>query len=247
MTYEVIWDGERAALAKAFIAAQQDMDIVKKAATNPAFRSKYADLATVVEAIVPALNKHGIGMLQFAAADEAGVHVTTTFLHESGASVSSTMTMRPSKDDAQGRGSATTYARRYSLLAMAGAAPDDDDDGNAASGAVKRNPVPPVSKNAERIPASAAQLKRDGEDARIKADIESCDLAGIAEWTEHFDARTAHLPTSWLDPIRDMIELRKEELLAPEPEGAADMDAAFRETVGPVGNIAMARSEGRLS
>ena len=81
--------------------------------------------------------------------------------------------------------------------------------------------------------ASAAQLKRDGEDARIKAEINSCDLAGIAEWEAEFDARTAHLPTSWLDPIRDMIELRKEELLAPEPEGAAEYDAAFRDTMGP--------------
>lgn len=87
---------------------------------------------------------------------------------------------------------------------------------------------PPAPKK-----ASAAQLKRDGEDARIKAEINACDLAGIAEWEAEFDARTSHLPTSWLDPIRDMIELRKEELLAPEPEGAADMDAAFRETMGP--------------
>jgi hypothetical protein len=62
--------------------------------------------------------------------------------------------------------------------------------------------------------ASAAQLKRDGEDARIKAEINACDLTGLVEWEAEFDQRTEHLPRSWLDPIRDMIALRREELLA---------------------------------
>jgi hypothetical protein len=51
------WDGDRAPFAKAFIAAQKSTEAVKKAATNPAFKSKYADLSEVVEATVPASSR----------------------------------------------------------------------------------------------------------------------------------------------------------------------------------------------
>jgi hypothetical protein len=133
MQLTVTWDGDRATFAKAFVAAQMATEAVKKAASNPAFKSKYADLSEVVEAVVPALNKAGIGVMQFPEFDGEWVGVTTTLMHESGASVTGTLRLRPSKSDPQGVGSAVTYARRYSLLAMTGAAPEDDD-GNSASG-----------------------------------------------------------------------------------------------------------------
>jgi hypothetical protein len=123
----LVWEGERAPFAKAFVAAQKATEAVKKANSNPAFKSKYADLAAVVEAVVPALNNAGIGVLQFPAYDGDFVSITTTLIHESGSSVTATLALRPSKSDPQGVGSATTYARRYSLLAMTGAAPEDDD------------------------------------------------------------------------------------------------------------------------
>lgn len=129
----IAFDGDRAAFAKAFVAAQKDMEAVKKASTNPAFKSKYADLAGVVEAVVPALNAHGIGVIQSPGYDGDLVSVTTMLMHESGASMVGVLNLRPSKTDPQGVGSAVTYGRRYSLLAMTGAAPEDDD-GNAASG-----------------------------------------------------------------------------------------------------------------
>lgn len=127
------WDGDRAVFAKAFVAAQKAMEAVKKASSNPAFKSKYADLSEVVEAVVPALNNAGIGVMQFPAFDGEMAAVTTIFLHESGASVTGILHLRPSKLDPQGAGSAFTYGRRYSLMAMSGVAPEDDD-GNAASG-----------------------------------------------------------------------------------------------------------------
>lgn len=132
-SFFVVWDGDKATFAKAFISAQKGMESVKKASSNPAFKSKYADLSEVVEAVVPALNGAGIGVMQFPAFDGETVSITTVFLHESGASVTGTLDLRPSKTDPQGIGSATTYGRRYSLLAMTGTAPEDDD-GNAASG-----------------------------------------------------------------------------------------------------------------
>lgn len=168
------WDGERAPLAKALVAAQKATESIKKAATNPAFKSKYADLAHVVEGVVPALNAAGVMVLQCPGYDGEFVSITTTFLHESGSSVTSALNMRPSKSDPQGIGSAITYARRYALLAMAGGAPEDDD-GNAASGpsreprpeAKRTEPAPPtLSDRADRLEAtlravgSAADLKK---------------------------------------------------------------------------------------
>lgn len=153
-----VWEGDRAPLAKAFVAAQKASEAVKKANSNPAFKSKYADLAAVVEAVIPALNGAGVGVMQFPAFDGEMVGVTTTLLHESGSSVTAILLLRPSKSDPQGVGSAITYARRYSVLAMTGAAPEDDD-GNAASGpreeTAKRQhvePTPPtLAERAERF------------------------------------------------------------------------------------------------
>lgn len=81
---------------------------------------------------------------------------------------------------------------------------------------------------------SSAQAKRDGDAERIKDDIAALDLDGVREWLETFDERTANLPLGWLDPIRDQLEHRREDLMfAASDEGreAAEMDAAFRETV----------------
>jgi hypothetical protein len=159
------WDGDRAPLAKALVAAQKATESIKKAATNPAFKSKYADLAHVVEGVVPALNNAGVMVLQCPGFDGEFVSVTTTFLHEQGSSVTSTLSLRPSKSDPQGVGSAITYARRYALLSMSGGAPEDDD-GQAASGPRDRpepkraDPKPPtLAERADRLEATLKAVK----------------------------------------------------------------------------------------
>lgn len=162
------WEGERAPLAKALIAAQKASDAIKKAAENAAFKSKYADLAAVVEAVVPALNENAVGVIQAPAFDGEYVSVETMLLHESGASVSNTLRLRSSKLDPQGVGSAITYARRYGLLAMTGAAPEDDD-GNAASGPRQEagprdpqrsaSPPPTLDARADRLVATLRAVK----------------------------------------------------------------------------------------
>lgn len=128
----LVWEGDKAPLAKAFVAAQSAMDGVKKAATNTHFKTNYADLAQVVEGVTPSLNANGVGVLQFPSYDGDLIGVTTTLIHESGSSVTATLHLRPTKNDPQSCGSAITYARRYALLAITGCAPEDDD-GNAAS------------------------------------------------------------------------------------------------------------------
>jgi len=120
-------------IATALVQAQKAFGPALKTHTNPAFKSKYADLSACIEAVMDALNNNGIAMIQQTREDSTGVTVETVFVHESGEMLSSGPLHVPaSKQDPQGYGSALTYARRYSLMAACGIAPEDDD-GNAAS------------------------------------------------------------------------------------------------------------------
>lgn len=120
-------------IATAFVKAKRAFGPALKDKTNPAFRSKYADLGACLEAVEPALLDNGIALYQETFEDTAGVTVETVLLHESGESIRSGKLHVPAaKHDPQGYGSALTYARRYSLMAACGIAPEDDD-GNAAS------------------------------------------------------------------------------------------------------------------
>jgi len=119
-------------LAPALVRAQGEIKAALKDSTNPHFRSKYADLSSVVEAVKAPLLKHGIAFLQGVHDAENGVAVETVLLHSSGEWISSTLRIPAGKQDAQGYGSAITYGRRYGLQAMCGV-PAEDDDGNAAT------------------------------------------------------------------------------------------------------------------
>jgi len=125
-----------AGLAAALAKAQGQMKGALKDSANPFFKSRYADLASVVEAIRAAFSANGLSYIQtLEPSDKDEVRVETTLLHASGEWISCGILSLPvSKIDAQGYGSALTYARRYSLSAAVGVAPEDDD-GNAASAA----------------------------------------------------------------------------------------------------------------
>ncbi len=123
------------AIAKALAAAQREIGVAVKDATNPHFRSKYADLQAVDEACRPALSKHGIAISQGTSYLDGFVAVTTRLMHaESGEYIESTLHIAPGKHDAQGVGSAITYARRFGLSALAAVPAGVDDDGEAAVG-----------------------------------------------------------------------------------------------------------------
>jgi hypothetical protein len=120
-------------IASALVKAQKEFGPALKSSTNPHFKSKYADLAACIEAVIDALNNNGIALVQQLSECESGVIVETLFIHESGEIFNCGKIHIPAlKHDAQGFGSALTYARRYSVMAACGIAPEDDD-GNAAT------------------------------------------------------------------------------------------------------------------
>ena len=137
------------AIASALVKAQREFGPALKTSTNPHFRSKYADLSACIEAVIDALNNNNIYLMQLTEEHESGVKVSTTFIHESGEQISGgSLFMPASKHDAQGFGSALSYARRYSLMAACGIAPEDDDANSArppvvAPKVVAKPPEPP--------------------------------------------------------------------------------------------------------
>lgn len=140
--------------------ARLEITGAKKNAINPHLGSKYADLASIIEAVKPALLKHGISFIQMPEQPQDGeVRLTTRLMHTSGEWIEATIGVPMSKKDAQGCGSALTYARRYSLAAMTGL-PQEDDDGIAASKQPKKS-------------GSAPKIAFDRLEPELKAEVKA--------------------------------------------------------------------------
>lgn len=154
-------------LAAALAAAQGAMDHAQKDRTNPAFKSRYADLASVVDACRPALSANGIAVLQPARVlmSERGatVEVDTRLVHKSGQWVAETLAASVADTKAQSVGSAITYLRRYGLSAMVGVAPDDDD-GQAATrpAPAREDPRPAPQPAPPAPPAKLSEAQKTG-------------------------------------------------------------------------------------
>jgi len=119
-------------IASALNKAQAEMSGAKKKGNNPFFKSKYADLNAVVDAVRIPFCDNGLSYSQFPIMEENRVGVETILMHESGEWISSKLLLPCTKQDPQAAGSAITYARRYALQAIAGI-PAEDDDGNSAT------------------------------------------------------------------------------------------------------------------
>lgn len=160
------------AIAGALVKAQMAFGPALRSSTNPHFKSRYADLSACVEAVIEALNGNGIALIQRTLPCESGVTVETVFLHTSGETLSSGPLHVPaSKNDPQGYGSALTYARRYSLMAACGIAPEDDD-GHAASKATSyAKPAQPAPRTKDESfdPIIRSNKPRANGNAPVKA------------------------------------------------------------------------------
>ncbi len=143
----------------ALVAAQQSFGQVKKGSTNPAFKSKYADLADVAAVVIPALNANGVAVLHYIVdcGDDGPQAMRTEFIHaNSETRVTCDVRLIVAKNDMQGMKSATTYAKRIGLESLSGIAPEDDD-GNAAS----KSPPKPAEKPVEDVPKHAIDTAKE--------------------------------------------------------------------------------------
>jgi len=165
-------------LAASLAVAQGAMSVAIKDSTNPHFRSKYADLSSVIDAVRPHLSANGICFVQEPTTEAGMVVVETTLYHKSGQWISSKLSVACKDLSPQPVGSATTYARRYTLMAICGIAPAEDDDGEAAQGrAQPQRPAPKPTPSPEPKPAPVPtapklpdQFDGAGQIKEIKAD-----------------------------------------------------------------------------
>lgn len=166
------------ALAKALAAAQAELDDAKKDSVNPHFKNRYASLSSVRAAITPTLSKHGLAVSQLNEPHgEAGVCIVTMLIHESGEWLKSRLFVPASKKDAQGFGSAISYARRYALGGIVNIATDDDDDAETAVKTPVANGSKPALVKAEiRITEEEADVANLFRTAKTTDDISKAEV-----------------------------------------------------------------------
>jgi hypothetical protein len=203
---------ETAAISKALVAAQLEMKNPGFDTTNPHFKNKFASLASVRNAVIPVLAKHGISVTQEVTTVEGGISCLTILTHETVQYFEyGPLVMPASKQDAQGFGSATTYAKRYSLQSAAGVVGDDDDDGNAASEKLSNGKGigfhDPRGEDWKKQDTKAVNQSRD----RIMKAIEASNDTGVMEaWGEAAEdhdfgiAVWATLPKAIQNKIKDL-------------------------------------------
>lgn len=145
-------------IATALLNAQGEMSNPKKGATNPFFKSKYADLNAIREAVIPVLNSHGISVLQPIVHSDGKNFVKTILLHESGELLESlTEIIYNKQNDAQAQGSGISYARRYALQSFVCVGADDDDGQKAVQ--AKPQATKEVMDKAKTANATIEQIK----------------------------------------------------------------------------------------
>jgi len=149
----------------ALCAAQAEFGKVQKGSTNPAFKSRYADLADVAGVVIPTLSAHGVAVLHYIVTEGDTMAMRTEFVHAASESrIACDVPLIVNKNDMQGFKSATTYAKRIGLESLSGVAPEDDD-GNAAA---KAPPAPrqqaPAKISAEQYQQITDLIERTASD-----------------------------------------------------------------------------------
>ena len=208
---------EAESLAQAMAAAFAAIEGATKSANNPHFKTKYADLTSVIEAIKPALVANGLFFTQQPRVNEKGVEIETVLHYEDGSVYSLGCLFVPAdRANAQAFGSALTYARRYALVTAFGV-PVEDDDGNAAASAPapKREAKAAIITEAQRVELMDLFASLNVVPDRL--------LAKASENTGLEIKSLADLPVSEFAPMRDYLLSRK----AMRPADTLTDDAAF--------------------
>jgi hypothetical protein len=204
---------------------------VAKTADNDGFKkngkaSKYATLSDCIDASRAALSANGLCVIQGPGATNTEAKtlcITTRIIHDSGEWIETDFDMPLTKWSPHEAGSATTYGRRFALMAMLGLAPVEDDDGNAASGLkVEKNPsisVHPEGPDwwgAEGSGMSAAKAKAEGWGETLDGWLGAIPMLPTMEawqtWCRDRDEDVKNLPKGWRIHLREELENRKKEL-----------------------------------
>lgn len=202
-------------LMTALAKAQGRIQPASKDKSNPYFKSKYADLASVWDACRDALSDNGLSVVQTVDHKEASMVLITILGHSSGQWIKSEMPIITAKNDPQTLGSAITYYRRYCLSAIVGVAPDDDD-GEKAQNAYRKEEVKP-----KKISQTEAES--------LKQIIDECDPK-YKEWmnenlAKNFSIFSLNDITSDIyDKIKNQIVMRKTKYQAKLQEEGQDVE-----------------------
>jgi hypothetical protein len=182
--------------------------------TNPHFKSRYADLAAVRDAVTPSLAENGIAVVQLTAEADGRMIVYTRMMHSSGQWVESAYPVFNDVNKPQAMGSAMTYARRYSLAAMCGIASEEDDDGNEADDHGKKSPE--VRNIAGTQGARKAPARTDF-DMLMSEMRKAQTLDALKEWASLRRADIDKLPGDWIEHLREEYDKLADELKARAP------------------------------
>lgn len=192
-------------LATALALAQVELENANKNAANPHFKSKYADLAEVLNTVRPVFAKHGLSVTQFPSYADGLVSVRTVLMHNSGQWMAGDASAPASKLDAQGVGSAITYLRRYSLAAVAGVAQEDDDGNAAVKPAYDSKPAKGNYRDTKGAKASDLISYE-----KALADLDACmDLKAVEVVSEKIVASWDH----FTNPQRTDLRTKKNEVI----------------------------------
>lgn len=206
-------------VAGALAKAQGVMRGAAKDATNPHYKNRYADLASIWDACREALTANELAVLQPVYSDGARVTVVTILTHSSGEWVSGELTVTAQQNTPQGVGSAITYARRYGLAAMVGVAPDDDDGEGAegrpsGGGDYRKRSAPSTPASARTVtaappPPSGSAAPKLSAREELETVILSCnsrtELATVV-------GRIKTLPSTDQDALREVYKRRHSEV-----------------------------------
>ena len=214
-------------IATALVKAQKAFAPALKDSSNPFFKTKYADLSACVKAVIDALNDNGIALVQNCHPCDDGVSVETIFYHESGEMINCGILHVPAaKNDPQGYGSALTYARRYSLMAACGIAPEDDDGNMASRGrpAPMANPLNFAKTDASVLENKAKNIVESSVNTTLPENVEPVLRLGLhipnkepvfydsmADWVDAYNAMADKVAVS-KQMGRDSKRMKLEEL-----------------------------------
>jgi hypothetical protein len=220
-------------LCEAMVKAQAEAKAPPLDAVNPHFKNRYASLGAVRDAIVPVFNRHGLYLMQSPGTSERGPALTTLIFHSSGQWLElEPLSLPVQRQDAQGYGSALTYARRYALLAVAGVVADEDDDANDASRPAKapREQGRPAEGPKEAAPVPLASIPQREALVELKAQARMSDEAFVNTMEVAFGCKkTKDLTSAQAEKFAEMLRRQ----LPRRPQELAGSGSAGTGPYGP--------------